>query len=163
MKCIILFADVMSLNGVVTSYVMSQCHTCIGHVTFYYTMPRLGVLACCLSICQVRLYHQRPVGGWCLMRVGRDMSSMSPGWSLLPSTVIIVLALVNSAVFPAGTSSISTRPRSAALLPVSTASTGLLHLSVGAHVHRVRSNTEKYRMWPLPRAHHFQCVTYILL
>ena len=21
--------------------------------------------------------------------------------------------------------------------------------------------TEKYRVWPLPRAHHFQCVTYI--
>ena len=36
---------------------------------------------------------------------------------------------------PAGTSSIPTRPRSAALLPVSTASTGLLCLLVGAHVH----------------------------
>ena len=94
------------------------------------------------------------------MHVGRDASSMSPGWSLLPSTVIIVLALVDSAVSPAGTSSISTKPGSTALLPVSTSSTGLLHLLVGAHVHRVRSDTEKYCVWPLPRAHHFQCVTY---
>ena len=56
--------------------------------------------------------------------------------------------------------SISARPGSAALLPVSTTSTGLLHLSVGAHVHRVRSDTEKYHVWPLLRAHHFQCMTY---
>ena len=120
-------------------------------------MPQWGVFACCSSICQVRLYHQRPVGGWCLMHVGRDVSSTSLGWSLLPSTVIIVLALFNSTVFPAGTSSISTRPGSAALLPVSTTSTGLLRLLVGAHVHRVRSDTEKYSVWPLPCTHHFQC------
>ena len=124
-------------------------------------MPWWGVLACCSSIHQVQLYHQRPMCGWCLMHVGRDVSSISPGWSLLPSTVIIVLALVNRAVSPASTPSISTRPRSAALLPVSTASTGLQHLSVGAYVHCVRSDTEKYHMWPLPCAHHFQCMTYI--
>ena len=93
------------------------------------------------------------------MRVGCNVSSVSPGWSLLPSTVIIVLALVNSTVSPAGTSCISTRPRSAAPLPVSTASTGLLHLLVGAHVHCVRSDTEKYSVWLLPHAHHFQCMT----
>ena len=122
-------------------------------------MPQWGVLACCLSVHQVRLYHQRPTGGWCLTRVGLDMSSVSLGWSLLPSTVFIVLALVNMTVSPAGTSSISMRPGSAALLPVSTASTGLLLLLVGARVHCVRSNTEKYCMWPLPRAHHFQCMT----
>ena len=125
-------------------------------------MPQWGFLACCSSVRQVQLYHQRPAGVWCLMHVGHDVSSTSLGWSLLPSTVIIVLALVNSAVSPAGTSSISMRPRSAALLPVSTASTGILHLSVGAHLHRVRSDTEKYGMWPLPHAHHFQCVTHIL-
>ena len=93
------------------------------------------------------------------MRVGRDTSSMSPGWSLLSSTVIIVLALVHSTVSPAGTSSILMRPGSAALLPVSTTSTGLLHLSVGARMHHVRSDTEKYRVWLLLRAHHFQCMT----
>ena len=103
------------------------------------------------------------MGGWCLTRVGRDASSASLGWRLLPSTVIIVLALVNSTMSPAGTSSISTGPRSAALLPVITASTGLLHLLVGARVHRVRSDTKKYRVWLLPHAHHFQCVTYIKL
>ena len=124
-------------------------------------MPQFGVLACCSSVHQVRLYHQRPAGGWGLTHVGRNASSASLGWSLLPSTVIIVLAMVNSAVSPVGTSSISTRPGSAALLPVSTTSTGLLCLSVGARVHCVRSDTEKYRMWLLPRAHHFQCVTHV--
>ena len=122
-------------------------------------MPQWGVLVCCSSVHQVQLYHQRPMGGWCLMRVGHNASSVSPGWSLLPSTVFIVLALFNNAVSPAGTSSISTRPGSATLLPVSTTSTGLLCLLVGAHVHRVRSNTEKYHMWPLLHTHHFQCMT----
>ena len=121
-------------------------------------MPQLGVLACCSSIHQVRLYHQRPTCGWCLTHVGCDASSASPGWSLLPSTVIIVLALLNSARSPVGTSSISNRPRSATLLPVSTTSTGLLHLSVGACVHRVRSDTE-LSIWMLPCAHHLQCMT----
>ena len=140
---------------------MSQHRMCIGHVTFYYkrsTDALVGVLTCCLSIHQVRIYHQRPTCGWCLMRVGRDPSSVSPGWSLLPSIVIIVLALVNSAVSPAGTPSISTRPGSAALLPVSTASTGLLCLLVGACVHRVRSDTE-LSVWPLPHTRHIQCMT----
>ena len=86
------------------------------------------------------------------MHVGHDTS---PGWSLLPLTVNIVLTLVNSTVSPVEASSVSTRPRSAALLPVSTASTGLLRLSVGAHVHRVRSNTGNCRMWPLPCTHIF--------
>ena len=58
-------------------------------------MPRWRVLACGSSIRQVRLYHQRPMCGWCLTCVGRDASSMS--------NVIIVLALVNSTVSPAGT------------------------------------------------------------
>ena len=44
-----------------------------------------------------------PAYGWCLTRVGRNVSSTSLGWSLLPSNVIIVLALVNSAVSPEGT------------------------------------------------------------
>ena len=97
------------------------------------------------------------------MCVGHDASSMSPGGSLLSLTIIIVLALVNSTVSPVGTSSISMRPRSAALLPVSIASTGLLHLSVGTHMHRVRSHTGKHCMWPLLHAHHFQCMTHICL
>ena len=96
------------------------------------------------------------------MHVGRDASGASLGWSLLHLTVIIVLALVNSTVSQRGTLSISTRPVSAALLPVRTASTGLLHLLVGTHVHCVRSDTGKYHMWPLLCTHHFQCVTYIL-
>ena len=107
LKCIILFANVTLLKGAVTSYVMSQHCTCIGHMNFYYKRSANasggGFLACCSSFRQVRLYHQRPMCGWCLMRVGHNASSASPGWSLLPLTVIIVLALVNSAVSPAGT------------------------------------------------------------
>ena len=55
-KHIILFADVKSLKGTVTSYVTSQHRMCIGHLTFYYkraTDTSVGVLACCLSIHQV--------------------------------------------------------------------------------------------------------------
>ena len=63
-------------------------------------MPWLGVLVCCLS---VQVYHQRPACGWYQTHVGHDASSTSPGWSLLPSKVVIVLALVNSAVSPVGT------------------------------------------------------------
>ena len=36
------------------------------------------------------------------MRVGHDVSSTSLGWSLLPPSVIIVLALVNSTVSNGG-------------------------------------------------------------
>ena len=36
LKCVILFADVMSLNNTVTSYVTSQHCICIGHMTIYY-------------------------------------------------------------------------------------------------------------------------------
>ena len=39
LKRVILFANVTSLNGTVTSYVTSQCHTCGGHKTFYYKRP----------------------------------------------------------------------------------------------------------------------------
>ena len=36
LKHIILFVDVTSFNDAVMSYMMSQCHTCIGHMTIYY-------------------------------------------------------------------------------------------------------------------------------
>ena len=50
------------------------------------------------------------------------------------------------------------RPGSVALLPVSTASTGLLCLSIGAHVHRGRSDTE-VSVWLLLCAYHIWCMT----
>ena len=74
-------------------------------------MPQWGVLACCSSIRQVQLYHQRPTCGWCLTCVGHDTSSASLGWSLLPSKLIIVLALVNSTMSPAGTEVSQRDPR----------------------------------------------------
>ena len=83
-----------------------------------------------------------PVYSWCPMCVGCDASSMSLGWSLLPSSVLIVLALVNSNIPHWGDLGIPTRPGSATSLPDSTTSTGLLCLSVGARVHCGRSNIE---------------------
>ena len=50
------------------------------------------------------------------------------------------------------------RPGSVSSLPVSTASTGLLCLSVGAHVHHGR-NITKVSVWPLPCTFHIHCVT----
>ena len=35
-QCIILFVNVTSFNDAVMSYMMSQHHTCIGHMTIYY-------------------------------------------------------------------------------------------------------------------------------
>ena len=91
------------------------------------------------------------------------MSSTSLGWILLSLTVIIVLAFVNSTVSQWGPLSISMRPWSATLLLVSTTSTGLLHLLVGAHVHCVRSDTGKHCVWPLLYAHHFKCMTILVI
>ena len=50
------------------------------------------------------------------------------------------------------------RPGSVTSLLVSTASTGLLCLSVGAHVHRGRSVTE-VSVWLLPHTFHIWCMT----
>ena len=36
LKRAILFVNVTSFNDAVTSYVTSQCHMCIGHMTIYY-------------------------------------------------------------------------------------------------------------------------------
>ena len=36
LKCVIPFIDVTSFNDAMTSYVMSRCHMCIGHMTIYY-------------------------------------------------------------------------------------------------------------------------------
>ena len=67
-------------------------------------------------------------------------------WSLLPSSVFIVLALVNSDISHQGDLGISTRPGSAASLPDSTASTGLQCLLVGARVHHGRSDIDVDRV-----------------
>ena len=106
-----LFLDVTSSGGAVTSCVMSWHRTCTGHVTFYYKRSAnasFEALLAHLALGSRQLVHPSgsslsPMYGWCLTCVGFDMSSASPGWSLLPSSVIIVLALVNSAVSPKGT------------------------------------------------------------
>ena len=94
-------------KGAVMPYVISQCRMCIGHMTFYYKRSTNAPVggSCLLFICSsgLTLSPETHVCGWCLICVGHNMSSASPGWSLLPLTVIIVLALVNSVVSPAGT------------------------------------------------------------
>ena len=72
--------------------------------------------------------------------------------SLLPSTVHNVLALVNILCVHAGgcALSISAKPGSTTHFPTSTASAGLQHLLVGAHVHLVWFRAASHCMWPLP-------------
>ena len=60
-KHVILFADVTLLNDVVTSYVTSQCHTSIGHVTIYYKRAANTL-----------------VGGSCLLFIHLSGSTLSP-------------------------------------------------------------------------------------
>ena len=60
-KHVILFANVMSFNDAVTSYVMSQHHMCIGHMTFYYKRAA-----------------NTSVGGSCLLFVHSSGLTLSP-------------------------------------------------------------------------------------
>ena len=100
-----LFLDVTSPGGTVMSCVMSWLCMCTGHVIICYKGLALLALEALGSRPLVHLPGSplSPTYGWCLTRVGHDTSSVSPGWSLLPSSVIIVLALVNSAMSPKGT------------------------------------------------------------
>ena len=81
---------------------------CTGHMTFHYKSSADASFKALLALSSrpsVRLSGSplSPAYGWCLTRVGHDVSSTSLGWSLLSSSIIIVLALVNSAVSPKGT------------------------------------------------------------
>ena len=104
------------IYGTVTSCVTSRCHTCTGHMTFYYKRSASTLFGAILTLVSSfgsfrflwLLVHPSglplsPTYSWCLMRVGRNASSASPGWSLLPSSIVIVLALANSTVSPKGT------------------------------------------------------------
>ena len=106
LKYVTLFSDVTSLMSTVTSYVMSQCCMCISHMTFYYKRS-VNALVGGSGLWFVRSSGSTLSPETCVWLVpnacGRDTSSASLGWSLLPSNVIIVLALVNSTVSPAGT------------------------------------------------------------
>ena len=62
---------------------------------------------------------------------------------------------------PTGDLGISTRPRSATPLLVSTTSTGLLCLLVGAHEHRGRSKTKVECVATTTHISHLVCDTYV--
>ena len=110
-KHILLCSDVTLSGGAVMSCVTSRHHTCSGHVTFCYKRSADASFEALLAhwaLSSRSLVHPlgsplSPAYGWCLTRVGHNMSSVSLGWSLLPSSIIIVLAFVNSAVSPKGT------------------------------------------------------------
>ena len=103
--CRHLFSDVTSSGGTMTSCVTSWLHMCTGHVIICYKRSALLALE---ALSSRPLVHPSglplsPMYSWCLMCVGHNTSSTSPSWSLLPPSVIIVLALVNSAVSHKGT------------------------------------------------------------
>ena len=104
LKRVILFVDITSFNDAVTLYMMSQCRTCVGHVTVYYKRAMStsvgGVSVSSLGSTQspetlvtlvsnmCRLRHVKRVSGW-------EPTSFNSNYH--------VLALVNSAASPAGT------------------------------------------------------------
>ena len=96
--------------------------------------------------------------GWCPTCVGRDASSMSLGWSLLPSSILIVLALVNSDVPHQGTwvsqRDLGVPPHSLTVpLPQDCHAFRLVSMSI------VVEATSKWTMWLLPHRFSIRCVT----
>ena len=95
------------ISGAVTSCMMSRCRACMGHMTCGYKSSHRASFGA-LLLWELLLFvwfsvHPSgsplaPVYSWCPTCAGRNTSSMSPGWSLLPSSVLIVLALVNSGI-----------------------------------------------------------------
>ena len=80
------------ISDAVMSCMMSQCCTCMSHMTFGYkssqrawfrALSALEALMFCKVLCSPGS-PLAPTYGWCLTRVGRDASSTSLGWSLLP-------------------------------------------------------------------------------
>ena len=88
-------------GGAMMSCVMSRHCMCTSHVTFCYKRSVDTSFGTLLAFWPFWLLVRpsglplSPMYSWCLTHVGRDASSASPGWSLLPSSVFIVLALVN--------------------------------------------------------------------
>ena len=80
-----LFLDVTSSGGAVMSCVMSQCHMCTSHVTFCYKRLADTSFGALLAFWPFWLLVRpsdlplSPTYSWCLMCVGRDASSTSPG------------------------------------------------------------------------------------
>ena len=90
------------IYGAVMLCVMSWHCTYSGHMTFCYKRSASTLFWALFALISSWFVHQAhdwsPANGWCLTCVGCDASSTSPCWSLLPSSIIIVLALVNSAL-----------------------------------------------------------------
>ena len=94
------------------------------------------------------------------MRVGCDASGVSPGWSLLPSSILIVLALVNSDVPHRGTwvsqRDLGVPPHSLTVpLPQDCCAFQLVPVCIMVEA------TSKWTTWLPPRVFHIWCVTYL--
>ena len=138
------------------SYVTSWLCTCTNHVIDCYKRSAL-------------LAHWALIGSsvrsaytWCLMRVGRDASCTSLGWSLPPSSIIIVLALVNSAVSPKGTQvsqrDLGVSPHSLSVpLPQDCCAFWLVPMCIMVEA------TLKCSTWLQPCIFHIQYMTYVKL
>ena len=83
-----LFLDVTLSGGAVTSW----HHTCTSPMTFCYKRSANTSFEALWLLVHPSGSPLSSAYGWCLMCVGCDVSSASPGWSLLPSRVFIVLA-----------------------------------------------------------------------
>ena len=98
--------------------------------------------------------------GWCPMHVGCDASSLSLGWSLPPSIVLIVLALVNSVVLHRGTwvsqRDLGVPPHSLTVpLPQDCCAFWFVPMSIVVEV------TSKWTMWLPLCMFPIRCVTYV--
>ena len=104
LKHFILFVNVTSFNDAVTSYVTSQHHVCIGHVTVYYKRAMNtsigGVSVSSLGSTQSPETLVRLVSNTCRLRHVKRISRQKPASF---NSNYHVLALVNSAASPAGT------------------------------------------------------------
>ena len=149
---------------------MSWCCMCMGHVTFKYKSSH-NASFWALLLWQLLLLvwflvcpsgsPLAPVYGWCPMCVGHDASSTSLGWSLLPSSVFIVLALVNSNVSHRGTWVSQRDPE----VPPHSLTVPLLQDCCAfwlVPVCIVVEATSKWTVWLPPCIFCIRCMTYIL-
>ena len=140
------------------SDITSSTALCTGQMTFYYKRSAGTPFRAFWLLASPSGSPLSPAYGWCLMHVGRDASSTSLGWSLLPSSIVIVLALVNSAVSPTGTEvsqrDLGVPPYSlSVLLPQDCCAFQLVLVCI------VVEATPKWSMWLPPRGFRIWCMT----
>ena len=158
------------ISDAMMSCVTSWCHACMGHMTFGYKSSQRAWFEA-LSAQKALMFHKvlcspgsslAPTYGWCLTCIGCDTSSVSLGWSLLPSSILVVLVLVNSDIPHQGTR-VSQRdpgvlPHSLTVpLPQDCHAFQLVPMSIMVGVAPQRT------MWLLLHGFRIRCMTYICM